>query len=109
MFRIFHYYKILFLVGFYPDGTPINGCSYAILPKQNGEDEIKLTFYIYAEGITAYLKSDVAIRGVQAEFANVGNDPGAMFINTGLGQGYYQYVSHILRTLLYDRTGRKIY
>ncbi len=97
----------IILSGFYPDGTPINGCSYAVLPKQNGEDEIKLTFYIYAEGITAYLKSDVAIRGVQAEFTNVGNDPGTMFINTGLGQGYYQYVSHILRTLLYDRMGEK--
>ena len=97
----------IILSGFYPDGTPINGCSYTTLPKQNGEDDVKVTIYIYSEGITVYLKSDVAIRGVQAEFADVGNNPDGMFINTDLGQGYYQYIAKMLRVLLYDRGGQK--
>ncbi|MFI5237757.1 MAG: T9SS type A sorting domain-containing protein, partial [Ignavibacteriales bacterium] len=98
----------IILSGFYPDGTPINGCSYTTLPKQNGENDVKVTLYIYPQGITAYLKSNVGIRGAQIEFANVGDNPDGMFINTDLGHGYYQYVAKNLRTLLYDRQGQKI-
>jgi hypothetical protein len=98
----------IILSGFYPDGTPINPCSYAILPKQNGENDLKVTLYIYPQGITAYLNSNVGIRGVQLEFANVGDNPEEMHINTDLGQGYYQYVAKTLRILLYDRQGQKI-
>jgi hypothetical protein len=98
----------IILSGFYPDGTPINGCSYTILPKQNGENDVKVTLYIYPQGITAYLNSNVGIRGAQVEFANVGDNPDEMFINTDLGHGYYQYVSKMLRVLMYDRQGQKI-
>lgn len=98
----------IILSGFYPDGTPINPCSYAILPKQIGEDDLKVTLYIYPQGITAYLNSNVGIRGVQLEFANVGDNPDGMIINTDLGQGYYKYVAKMLRILLYDRQGQKI-
>ena len=98
----------IILSGFYPDGTPINGCSYTILPKQYGETDVKVTLYIYPQGITAYLNSNVGIRGAQIEFANVGDNPDGMYINTDLGQGYYQYVTKMLRVLLYDRQGQKI-
>ena len=98
----------IILSGFYPDGTQINPCSYAILPKQNGENDVKVTLYIYPQGITAYLNTNVGIRGVQLEFANVGDNPDGMLINTDLGQGYYQYVAKMLRILLYDRQGQKI-
>ena len=87
----------IILSGFYPDGTPINPCSYAILPKQNGENDLKVTLYIYPQGITAYLNSNVGIRGVQLEFANVGDNPEEMHINTDLGQGYYQYVAKTVK------------
>jgi hypothetical protein len=97
----------IILSGFYPDGTPINGCTYTTLPKQNGGNDVKVTFYIYFEGITAYLKSDKAIRGAQIEFADVSNNPDGMFINTDLGHGYYEYVAKMLRILLYDRAGQK--
>ncbi len=97
----------IILNGIYPDGTPINGCSYTSLPKQNEEGNAKVTLYIYSEGITIYLNSDVAIRGVQMEFADVENNPNEMIINTDLGQGYYKYVSKMLRVLLYDRAGNK--
>jgi hypothetical protein len=97
----------IILVGRYPDGTRINGCSYSSLPKQNSEGNAKVTLYIYSSGITAYLNSDLAIRGVQLEFANVGNSPNNMVINTGLGQGYYQWIEQMLRVLLYDRAGSK--
>jgi hypothetical protein len=98
----------IILSGFYPDGTPINGCSYSTIPKENGEDDVKLTLYVYKEGITAYLNSDVAIRGVQLEFSEVIDDPTGMVINTELGQGYYQLIAKMLRVLLYDRRGEKI-
>jgi hypothetical protein len=97
----------IILTGIYPDGTPINGCSYAVLPKQNGDVNNKVTLYINPQGITAYLDAEIGIRGVQIEFGNVVNNPDGMFINTDLGQGYYQYVAKMLRILLYDRQGEK--
>jgi hypothetical protein len=98
----------IILTGVYPDGTPINGCNYSILPKINGVGNT-VTFYINNEGITAYLNSNVDIRGVQIEFGGVGDDPNSMVINTDLGQGYYKKVNELLRVLLYDRQGTKVF
>ena len=97
----------IILTGVYPDGTPINGCSCTILPKIN-DVGAKVTFYIYNEGITAYLNSNVDIRGAQIEFGAVGDDPQNMVISTDLGQGYYKRVDELLRVLLYDRQGTKV-
>ena len=61
----------IILTGIYPDGTPINGCSYTTFTKANGEGDQKVTFYINNRGITAYLKSNIDIRGAQIEFGGV--------------------------------------
>jgi len=99
----------IILTGFFPDGTPVGPCNYAILPKLDGDEEAKVTFYINNEGISAYLDSKVGIRAAQIEFDNVSNETGSMVISTDLGQGFYYFVStnEILRTLLYDPLGRK--
>jgi hypothetical protein len=97
----------IILTGFFPDGTPVGPCSYAILPKLNGDEDAKVTFYINSEGITAYLDSKVGIRGAQVEFNNVGSEPTNMVINTDLGQGFYLRTGQLLRTLMYDRLGEK--
>jgi len=99
----------IILTGFFPDGTPIGPFLFATLPKTDGNADAEVTFYINKEGITAYLDSKVGIRGAQVEFANVGENPGNMIINTDLGQGFYHYqnTNEILRTLLYDPLGEK--
>ncbi len=97
----------IILTGFYPDGTPVAPCSFAILPKVTGEVDAELNVYISNEGITVYLESQVGIRGAQMEFNNVSEDVGNLSINTDLGQGYYLQVNEILRTLMYDRLGNK--
>ncbi|MDZ7624248.1 MAG: hypothetical protein U5J96_07380 [Ignavibacteriaceae bacterium] len=99
----------IILTGIFPDGTPVGPCNYSILPKLNGDEEAKVTFYITNEGISAYLDSKVGIRAAQIEFDNVSNETGSMVISTDLGQGFYYFVStnEILRTLLYDPLGRK--
>jgi len=98
----------IILTGVYPNGIPINGCSYTILPKKNGNADTKVTLYINQDGITVYLNYIVDIRGAQIEFGNVGDDPTNMLIDTDLGQGYYLRVEELLRVLLYDRKGKKI-
>ena len=43
----------------------------------------------------AFLHSSIPkleYRGAQIEFANIGNEPTGMVINTDLGQGFYFYV-----------------
>jgi hypothetical protein len=97
----------IILTGFYPDGTPVAPCQFAILPKVTGEVDAEINVYISNEGITVYLDSQVGIRGAQMEFNNVSDDAGNLVINTDLGQGYYLQVNEILRTLMYDRLGQK--
>jgi hypothetical protein len=97
----------IILTGFYPDGTPVAPCSYAILPKIEGDADAELNVYINNEGITVTLDSKVGIRGAQLEFNNVSDDAGNLVINTDLGQGYYLQVGEILRTLMYDRLAVK--
>ena len=98
----------IILTGVYPNGTPINGCSYTILQKTISNADSRVTFYITQDRIAVYLNSDVDIRGVQIEFGNVGDDPGNMIINTDLGQAYYLHVEDLLRVLLYDRKANKV-
>jgi hypothetical protein len=97
----------IILSGEYPDGTTINSCSYVSLPKIAGDVDAKVTFYINSDGITAYLESRFDIRGAQIEFGNVINNPQNLQINTDLGQGYYQKVGELLRSVMYDRLGQK--
>jgi hypothetical protein len=97
----------IILTGMYPDGTTINGCSYAGLGKIAGDVDAKVTFYINSDGITANLESRFDIRGAQVEFANVINNPQNLVINTALGQGYYMKVNDLLRTVMYDRLANK--
>ena len=94
----------IILTGIFPSGTPVGPCNYVMLPKFNGDEDAKVTFYINNEGISAKLDSKVGIRGAQIEFANIGDQPSGMVINTDLGQGFYYYQStnQLLRTLLYD-------
>lgn len=98
----------IILSGIYPDGTPINGCSYTILPKVGGSEDVIATLYINNEGITVYINAPVDIRAVQIEFGNVADNPDDIFISTDLGYGYYKYIDEHLRVLLYDRLGQKI-
>lgn len=99
----------IILTGVYPNGTPINSCSFSGgLPKVSGDDKYRATFYINPNGITVYLNSEVDIRGAQLEFGNIYSNPNNMIINTGLGQGYFQKVDSLLRVLLYDRDGEKV-
>ncbi len=99
----------IILTGVFPDGTPIGPSGFAKLSKFNGDEDAKVTFYINDKGISIYIDSKVGIRGAQIEFANIGDEPGSMLINTDLGQGFYYYASttKILRTLLYDPAGQK--
>jgi len=97
----------IILTGFFPDGTPVGPCSYAILPKVQGDADAILNVYITNEGISVYLDAKVGIRGAQMEFGNLVDNVGNMVINTDLGQGYYLKVEDILRTLMYDRIGQK--
>jgi hypothetical protein len=97
----------IILSGFYPDGTPVGPCSFAMLGKLEGDADAKVTLYINKEGISAYLESRFDIRGAQIEFGNVINNPENLQINTDLGQGYYEKVNDILRTVMYDRMGNK--
>ena len=99
----------IILSGVYPDGTPINDCGYVPLPKLNGYSDGKVTFYINQDGITAYLNSKVDIVGVQIELGGVRDDPNNMIINTDLGQGYYTKADDLLKVLLYDRQGNKVF
>ncbi len=99
----------IILTGVYPNGIPINSCSYAGgLPKVSGNDDYLISFYINSNGITVYLNSKVDIRGVQLEFGNIQSNPNNMIINTGLGQGYFYKDNSLLRVLLYDRNGEKV-
>ncbi len=97
----------IILTGFYPDGTPVAPCSYATLPKIEGDADAELNVYINNEGISVYLDSKVGIRGAQMEFNNVVDNTNNLVINTELGQGYYLQVGEILRTLMYDRLAVK--
>ena len=97
----------IILTGFYPDGTPVAPCNFAILPKIEGDADATVNVYINNEGITVYLDTRVGIRGAQMEFNNVSDDAGNLVINTDLGQGYYLQVGEILRTLMYDRLAVK--
>lgn len=100
----------IILTGVYPNGNEINACSFVVINKpneaMNGSSQ-NTVVYINQNGITLYLNNDVEIRGIQAEFLNVGNYSGDMQINTTLGQGYYFFGENILRVLLYDRMGIK--
>lgn len=98
----------IILTGVYPNGVEINGCSFTSFPKMNGEDDFKVTFYIYDEGITAYINSKVDIRAAQIEFGGEPGIPNNMKINTWLGQGYYYKADELFRVLLYDRQGVKV-
>ena len=98
----------IILTGVYPNGVEINGCSFTSFPKINGDDDFKVTFYIYEEGITAYINSIVDIRAAQIEFGGEPGVPNTMTINTGLGQGYYYKADELFRVLLYDRQGIKV-
>ncbi len=99
----------IILTGVYPDGTAINACSYLNASKANSEDDQKITLYINKDGISVYLNTLIDIRAAQIEFGNVNNDPGNMIINTDLGQGYYKCINKLLRVLLYDRQGKKVF
>jgi len=98
----------IILTGVYPNGVEINGCSFTSFPKMNGNDDFKVTFYIYDKGITAYLNSKVDVRAVQIEFDGNPGIPNNMTINTELGQGYYFKADELFRVLLYDRQGVKV-
>ena len=98
----------IILTGVYPNGVEINACSFTSFPKKNGDDDLKVTFYIYDEGITAYINSQVDIRAAQIEFGGEPGIPNNMTINTGLGQGYYYKADELFRVLLYDRQGIKV-
>ena len=98
----------IILTGVYPNGVEINGCSFTSFPKMNGDGDFKVTFYIYDEGITAYINSKVDIRAAQIEFGGEPGIPNNMTINTGLGQGYYYKTDEFFRVLLYDRQGVKV-
>lgn len=96
----------IILTGVYPNGTEIGDCGPG-LPKSNGSADATVTFYINNEGITAFLNTNVGIRGAQVEFNNVQNDPSGMVISTDLGQGYYNLIDQMLKTVMYDRLGSK--
>ena len=98
----------IILTGFYPNGVEINACSYVILSKQNDITTSKITFYVNREGITVYSDAEFDICAAQLEFDNFNNNPEGLYINTDLGEGYYQKVNNSLRVLLYDRSGKKI-
>jgi len=98
----------IILTGVYPNGIPITDCGYTIYTKTNWDNNKKVTFYINNNGITAYLNTDIEIRGVQIEFSGINDNPGNMTISTDLGQGYYGKSGDLLRILLYDRKGQKI-
>ena len=91
----------------YPSGVVVNGCSYSAMHKVTGDVDATVTLYINKDGITAYLSSQVDIRGAQIEFGNVTNNPANLVINTGLGEGYYLRTGQVLKTLMYDRLGQK--
>ncbi|AFH48751.1 5'-Nucleotidase domain protein [Ignavibacterium album JCM 16511] len=99
----------IILTGVYPNGIEINACSFVINSPAGGmtNNNQQTTIYLSKNGITLYLDSDVDIRGMQAEFSNIGNFSGEMNINTALGQGHYYFGNNILRVLLYDRMGIK--
>ena len=98
----------IILTGVYPNGVEINACSFTSFPKMNEEGDFKVTFYIYDEGITAYINSKADIRAAQIEFGGEPGIPSNMTINTGLGQGYYYKADELFRVLLYDRQGVKV-
>ena len=99
----------IILTGQYPSGVPINGCSYVSLDKKTEGAETGVKIYIHNAGITVYLTADVDIRGVQFEFGNVQDSPGNIVITTDVGQGYYRQMTDLLRVLLYDRLGTKVF
>ena len=98
----------IILTEFYPDGSPLGNCGFN-LPKINGDEDTKVTFYINKKGVEVFLKCNVGIRGAQIEFASVGSIPENIVIRTNLGQGFYFYDSsdEVLRTLMYDPSGKK--
>ncbi len=98
----------IILTGFYPNGVEINACSYVILSKQDDISEDKITFYINSEGITIYSDVEYDILAAQLEFDNFQNNTDGLYINTELGEGYYQKVNNLFRVLLYDRSAKKI-
>lgn len=96
----------IILTGMYPNGDEIGDCGPG-LPKSNGSADATVTLYINNEGITAMLNTTVGIRGAQLEFNNVINDPASMVISTDLGQGHYNLLDQLLKTVMYDRLGTK--
>ena len=97
----------IILTGVYPDGTPINSCSYFPLSKIGSSTGNKITMYVNNKGITMFSNIGVEIRGIQIEFEGIKDSPGNMEINTDLGTGYFKKVDQSLRILLYDRAGQK--
>jgi hypothetical protein len=95
------------LTGFFPNGDPVGPCGPSGFPKFNGVADATVNIYINSEGITAYLDSKVGIRGAQIELENLVDPAENLVINTPLGQGYYERVDDLLRTLMYDRLAQK--
>ena len=97
----------IILTGVYPNGILINACSFTSIEKINSGEDFKVTFYIYEAGMTLYSNASVDVRAVQVEFAGNIQISNNMFINTDLGNGYFNKDDEILRVLLYDRKGIK--
>ena len=94
------------LTGFFPSGDPVGPCG-PPLAKLNGEPDATVNIYINSEGISTYLESKVGIRGAQIEFGHMTDNVDKLVINTPLGQGYFNRVDDVLKTLMYDRLGQK--
>jgi hypothetical protein len=94
------------LTGFFPSGDPLGPCGPA-LAKLNGEPDATVNIYINSEGISTYLESKVGIRGAQIEFGHMTDNVDKLVINTPLGQGFFNRVDDVLKTLMYDRLGQK--
>ncbi len=97
----------IILTGFYPNNNPVRKTISGTLPKIAENADAKVKAYVTCEGITLYVDSKVEIRGAQVEFINLNYSAGGLTINTDLGQGYFVTSDSSLRTLLYDRLGRK--
>jgi hypothetical protein len=94
------------LTGFFPSGDPVGPCGPG-LAKLDGDPDATVNIYINSEGISTYLESKVGIRGAQIEFGHMTDNVDKLVINTPLGQGYFNRVDDILKTLMYDRLGQK--
>jgi hypothetical protein len=98
----------IILTGIYPNGTPINACSFVSPIRKIGEATPTVKLYFNNERITIYINSEIDIRAVQLEVNGVNEVPDNMIINTDLGKGYYLNKDDCLRVLMYDRRGDKV-